>query len=304
MRTLWKEKFLEALTPHLVLAPDAAIDLQMHTIYSDGTWTPEQLIEYLVSERFGLIAITDHDRVDTVASLQQLAAEKQLPLLAAVEMSTSWKGELTDVLCYGFDPEQNVLHELAQDIAHRQRENTREVYENLRKIGYTFANQYELVALLEKPSAQQPHELVALLKKQGYGTGEPSAGKLITDAGFFWATNDIAIVVDAAHRSGAVCLIAHPGRGEGYTCYDARLLDELRQEVPIDGFEVYYPAHTPEQIAMYLEYAQKHDLLTSSGSDSHGPAHKPIKYRAELSRRLLERVGIQISHQTTHANNR
>ncbi len=227
--TRWKEKILETLTPHLVLAPDAAIDLQMHTIYSDGAWTPAHLIEYLVSERFGLIAITDHDRVDTVASLQQLAAAKQLPLLAAVEMSASWQGELTDVLCYGFDPEHNALHDVAQEIARRQTENTREVYERLREIGYTFPNPQELVALLEQPSAQQPHALVALLQKQGYGTGEPSAGKLITDAGFFWATTDIAVVVDAAHRSGAVCLIAHPGRGEGYTRYDARLLDELRR---------------------------------------------------------------------------
>lgn len=285
---------MESLTSHLVLASNAAIDLQTHTIYSDGTWTPEQLIDYLVSERFGLVAITDHDRVDTAASLQQLAARKQLPILAAVEMSTSWKGELTDLLCYGFDPEQNKLHNLAQDITRRQRENTREVYENLSKIGYASPDLRELVALLEKPSAQQPHELVALLKRQGYGTGEPSAGKLITDAGFFWATNDIAAVVDAAHRSGAVCLIAHPGRGEGYTCYDVDLLDELRQKVPIDGFEIYYPAHTPEQIAMYREYAQQHRLLTSSGSDSHGPEKKPIKYLAALSRSLLEHLGIQV----------
>jgi predicted metal-dependent phosphoesterase TrpH len=274
---------LEASAPQLVLAPDAAIDLQLHTIYSDGTWTPEQLIEYLVGERFGLAAITDHDRIDTVASLQQLATEKQLPLLAAVEMSTSWKGELTDILCYGFDPEQNALRDLAQDIARRQRENTREICENLRKIGYEFPNPHELVALLKKPSAQHPHELAAVLKSHGYGTGEPSAGKLITDAGFFWATNDIATVVDAAHRSGAVCLIAHPGRGEGYTIYDAQLLDELCKDVPIDGFEVYYPAHTPEQITMYLEYANIHRLLTSSGSDSHGPQKKPIKYRAETN---------------------
>ncbi len=76
---------------HLVLAPDAAIDLQMHTMYSDGTWIPEQLIDYLVSERFGLAAITDHDRVDTLVSLQQLATRKRFPLLAAVEMSASWK---------------------------------------------------------------------------------------------------------------------------------------------------------------------------------------------------------------------
>jgi len=73
------------------------------------------------------------------------------------------------------------------------------------------------------------------------------------------------------------------------------LLDELCQEVPIDGLEVYYPAHTPEQVAMYRDYARTHRLLTSSGSDSHGPAKKPIKYRAELSHSLLERLGVQIN---------
>ena len=274
---------------------DAAIDLQLHTTFSDGTWTPEQLIDYLVGEQFGLAAITDHDRVDTAAVLQQLAAEKHLPLLTAVEMSTTWKGEPTDLLCYGFDPEKKELREVANEIAGRQRENTRQVCENLRKIGISFPNPYEVDALLAKPSAQQPHALVALLKQLGYGTGEPSAGALITEAGFLWAMCDIATVVDAAHRSGAVCLIAHPGRGEGYTCYDAELLDELRSEVPIDGLEVYYPAHTPEQVIMYREYANTHGLLTSSGSDSHGPEKKPIKYRAELSQGLLERLGIQIS---------
>src|SRR5690348_10791544 len=161
---------MEGTTRHLVLAPDAAIDLQLHTTFSDGTWTPEQLLDYLAREQFGLAAITDHDRVDIAAELQQLAAEKQLPLLAAVEMSTSWNGEPTDVLCYGFDPENNALQQLAQAIAHRQRENTRQVCENLRKLGITFPNLHELDALLVKPSAQQPHALVALLKQLGYGT--------------------------------------------------------------------------------------------------------------------------------------
>jgi predicted metal-dependent phosphoesterase TrpH len=286
---------METPLTHLVLAPDAAIDLQMHTIYSDGTWTPGQLIDYLLSEGFGLAAITDHDRVDTAASLQQLATEKRFPLLVAVEISASWRGEPTDVLCYGFDPAQSAaLNDLAQDIARRQSENTREICENLHRKGYTAPNPQELTDLLAQPSAQQPHALVALLKKYGYGTGKPSAGEMITEAGFDWATTDIAAVVDATHRGGGVCLIAHPGRGEGYTRFDASLLDQLRQEVPIDGFEVYYPAHTPDQIAMYLKYAQQHHLLTSSGSDSHGPQKKPIKYKAELSRNLLERLSIKI----------
>ena len=78
-------------TTRLVLASDAAIDLQLHTIYSDGTWTPEQLLDYLVREQFGLVAITDHDRADTVTALQQLALDKHLPVLVAVEMTTVWQ---------------------------------------------------------------------------------------------------------------------------------------------------------------------------------------------------------------------
>jgi predicted metal-dependent phosphoesterase TrpH len=282
-------------TTHLILAADALIDLHLHTTFSDGTWTPEQLIDYLVNKQFGLVAIRDHDRADTVVVLQQLALDKHLPVLVAVEMTTRWQGEMTDVLCYGFDPKRNSLNDLAQDLRSRQCENTREVYENLYRKGYAFPHYPdELSAILEKPSPQQPHELVALLKKHGYGAGKPSAGKIALEAGCTFATNDVAAVVDAAHRSGAVCIIAHPGREDGFVCYDVQLLDQLRREVPIDGLEVYYPVHTPERTAMYLDYAQKHDLLVSSGSDSHGPDKPPIKYPAKLSQNLLERVGIQI----------
>ena len=278
----------------LILTPDAAIDLQMHTIYSDGTWTPQQLLDYLKSEQFGLAAITDHDRVDTAAELQQLAAERYFPLLVAVEISTRWRGEATDILCYGFDPEHEALRDLTQDVTRRQRENTRQTCENLRKNNLSIP-QDELDLVLAAPSAQQPHALVALLEKPDYGSGAPDAWTLIKEAGFSWAISEIAAVVEAGHHSGGVCFIAHPGRGEGFTLYDADALDELRHLIPIDGIEAYYPLHTPEQTAMYHEYAEQHGLLTSSGSDSHGPGRKPIKYRAALSRRLLERLGIQVS---------
>lgn len=283
------------MTTNLILAADSAIDLQMHTTYSDGSWTPEELFDYLVGENFGLVAVTDHDRVDSVASLQQLGAQKGLLVLAAVEMSTSWKGEATDLLCYGFNPEQNDLLELAQNVVRRQNEITQRVYEELLRTGYSLREQEVVKEKMVKPL--QPNGLGLLLQQHGYSTGPGSIGKIMTDAGFYFATNDIATVVDAAHRSGAVCLIAHPGRGVDFTLYDAALLDELRQElggIPLDGIEVHYPAHTPEQIAMYLSYAHKHNLLVSSGSDSHSPENRPIKYRAELSRQLLERLGIQV----------
>jgi 3',5'-nucleoside bisphosphate phosphatase len=272
---------------------DGAIDLQLHTIFSDGTWTPPQLLDYLVSEGFSLAAITDHERTDTAATLQRLARERQFPLVVAAEISALWSGEPTDVLCYGFDLEEGPLHELAADIARRQTENTRRVCAKLATVGIVLP-QGECDELLTQPSSAQPQALINRLRQHGYGTGDPTAVDLIVDAGFYFETSDIAAVVEATHNSGGVCLIAHPGRGGDYLIYDAQLLDELRKEIPIDGLEVYYPAHSPEQIAKYRAYAETHHLLASSGSDSHGPERKPIKYRAEWSRALLERLGYQI----------
>jgi predicted metal-dependent phosphoesterase TrpH len=280
-------------TTGLSLTVDSAIDLHMHTTYSDGRWTADSLLDYLLCEQFSLAAISDHDRVDTVAVIQQQALDKHLPVLMAVEMTTTWMGEMTDLLIFGFDPNDSALNVFAQDLLCRQQENTRQVYENLRQQGY-FLSPEELSAILAKPSSQQPHALVAHLKEHGYGLGEPSAGKIVMMAGCAFATNDPAAVADAAHQSGGICLLAHPGREDGFMTYDVQLLDQLRREVPIDGLEVYYPVHTPAQIAMYWEYAQRHHLLTSAGSDSHGADGPPIKYRAEMSRALLERLGIQI----------
>jgi hypothetical protein len=168
-------------TTGLKLAADAAIDLHLHTTYSDGRWTLEPLLDYLLREQFGLAAIADHDRADTVAAIQQLALDKHLPVLVAVEMTTTWKGELTDLLCFGFDPHHNALNDLAQDMLRRQQENTQQVYENLQRQGYALPPPDALPATLAQPSSQQPHALVALLKEHGYGLGEPSAGKILLD---------------------------------------------------------------------------------------------------------------------------
>lgn len=288
-------------TTDLVLAPDAFIDLQVHTTYSDGTWSPEQLLDHLVGDQFGLVAITDHDRADTGGVLQQLAVSKGMPVLVAVEMSSMWRGDLLDLLCFGFDPDNNQpLQALADDVLRRQQENTRKVYAYLLENGFTFPSpdsdhpDAPLIEILDKPCVKQPHALVDLMKQHGYGTPERSAGRILMDGGLSFETNDPAAIVHAAHQSGGICVIAHPGRDDGFVTFDEQKLDELREQAPVDGIEVYYPLHTPEQVALFQSYAQKHNLLISAGSDSHKPEKPPIKYRAELTRDLLERVGIQV----------
>jgi 3',5'-nucleoside bisphosphate phosphatase len=276
---------------NLVLSPDAAIDLQLHTTYSDGTWTAETLLTHLSVEGFGLAAITDHDRADTQGELQKRAVEKQVPLLVAAEFSSLWKGELTDFLCYGFPPDTSPLHALAQDTTRRQHGNTRQVFEHLRRQGYPF-QEAMLEGMLAKPAAQQLTELLTLVS--AHPLSDQSVGKTLLDAGFAYMTQPPAEIVEAAHQSGAICMLAHPGRSDGFLCYDRDLLDELRAEAAIDGIEAYYPLHTPEQTALYLDYAAQYNLLVSSGSDSHHPEKPPIKYRAALSRHFLERLGIRV----------
>jgi predicted metal-dependent phosphoesterase TrpH len=286
---------LSRLTTQLTLAPDASIDLHMHTTYSDGRWPAQQLIDYLVSEGYDFVSVTDHDRVDMVASIQQLAAEKNLPVLAGVEMSTEWKGKMGHVLCYGFDPDDNFLREITESVVRLQLENTHAVHDELLQRGYAFPREDEVLAG-HGGELRRPGDNGRLLREHGYAGDWQTALKIIREAGFRSIMADMAETVDAAHRSGAVCLIAHPGRREqNFTFYDTPLLDELRADVPIDGIEVYHPYHSPEIVKAYLDYVRKHDLLLSTGSDSHCiPGRMPIKHRAAISQALLERAGVHL----------
>ena len=289
---------IKDLLLHIHISSDTPIDLQLHTTYSDGRWSAEQLFDYLAQEGFGLVAVTDHDRVDTVASVQQLGTQKHVPVLAAVEISAQFHGKMADVLCFGFDPHDQALRAIADDVRQRQKNNAEEVYEELLRRGYQFPHRKEHLAATEG-ELRVAGDCGTLLIKQGYVEDWPNALKLVIDAGYREMKADLAQTVETAHRTGGVALIAHPGRGlrepQEFTYYTPELLDQVRTEIPLDGIEVYYPTHTPEQIEIYRAYAQQYDLLMSAGSDSHDPPGRmPIKYRAELCRKLLERVSIQV----------
>ncbi|MEO6888768.1 MAG: PHP domain-containing protein [Ktedonobacteraceae bacterium] len=280
------------------ITSDTPIDLQMHTTYSDGRWSAEQLFDYLAHEGFGLVAVTDHDRVDTVASIQRLGAQKQVPVLPAVEISAQWHGKMVDILCFGFDPHDQALRAIADGVRQRQQDNAEQVYAELLRRGYHFPHRREQLTATGG-ELRVAGDCATLLLKHDYVKEWPDALEVVIDAGYREMKADMAQTVETAHQSGGVALIAHPGRGlqepQEFTYYTPKLLDQVRSEIPLDGIEVYYPTHSSELVETYLAYAQQHDLLISAGSDSHGPPGRmPIKHRAELCRRLLERVGIQM----------
>ncbi len=275
----------------LTLSSDAAIDLQVHTTFSDGRWTAAQLLDHVAANDFALVAITDHDRMDTIDEIQRLADGRAVRVLPAVEMSSVWEGDPCDVLCFGVRPGPSDLAAIASDTYRRQFDNIREVYETLQRNGYRFPRANEILAECDG-QPRQLDDVIALMRAHGY---EDGMGQALKDAGFNWITADLAAIVEATHATGALALIAHPGRGDGFARFDAEQLNRLRATIPIDGLEVRHPTHTPGQVEDFLAYAHAHRLLVSSGSDSHGPpGAMPIQYPAAFCRDLLRRLGIEV----------
>ncbi len=277
----------------ITLAADACVDLQTHTQLSDGQWTPEALLDHFLQQGFAAAAITDHDRVDTLDDLQRAARERGFALLVAAEMTTRWRDKIVDILCFGFENNPAPLSALCDSIRQAQTENSRQVYQQfVHKGDLPQHDETELAALLHATTAKQPYLLYDLFLRHNPQRSDDL--ELFKDAGYRLCTNPTGSVVAAAHASGGVALIAHPGRTDGFATFDAALLDEFRAEIPIDGIEVYYPRHTPEQIALYRAYAERREWLISAGSDSHTPDKPPIKYRADQCAALLARLDIAV----------
>lgn len=277
-------------SPWLTLDADAPVDLQMHTTFSDGVWTAEELLDHVAGEGFALVAVTDHDQVATSAEVRRLGAERGVATLMAAELSSEWEGVLLDLLCFGFDPARGALEAIGAETRHGQLENIQQTYATLLRQGYKLPSTEEVAA--RGGSLRDIHDIAAVLREHGYTTG---LGDIVDKAGFRWITAEPARIVEAAHHDGAVCLIAHPGRGDGFCAFDAPALDRFRDVVPVDGLEVRHPSHSAEQVEMFAAYAREHGLLVSTGSDSHGkPEQMPIAYPARISRDLLARLGVMV----------
>ncbi|MEO7003482.1 MAG: PHP domain-containing protein [Ktedonobacterales bacterium] len=275
-----------------------AIDLHMHTTYSDGHWQPTALFAQLAREGFRVVAVTDHDQVRHLAGTQALGISHGIVVVPGTEMTTVWHGMNAHVLCYapvgvGFTSE--ALADLARSTEDAQLANTRAVHEELLRRGYTFPRQDDILRA-QGGQVARPIDNARLIHESGYAPTPADALAVITDAGYISIKAPIAEAVAAAHASGAVTIMAHPGRGEGeIQRYDPPLLRELLADIPLDGLEVYYPTYTPKQIAAYAALAAERDLLVSAGSDSHGPRQRyPIRYPAERCAALLKRLRVRV----------
>ncbi len=283
--------------PTRTLRSDDDVDLQLHTIYSDGQWQSEQLFSYLQSEGFRAVSVTDHDTLEHVEELVALGGAYGLLVIPGIEVTTTWRGLSAHLLCYAPRFVGNALAALVKRTERAQLANTHAVYDELRHWGYAFPQQADVLRE-QGGQIRRPIDNVRLLESHLYAETLDQALEMIRDAGYRQILAPLEDAIAAAHASGAITVLGHPGRSGGeISRFDPPLLEELIQAVPLDGIEVWYPLHTEEQVADYATFAREHSLLTSAGSDSHGPQERlPIKYPASHCAQLLERVGIAVEY--------
>jgi 3',5'-nucleoside bisphosphate phosphatase len=280
----------------ITLAPTDRVDLHMHTTYSDGHWAPDAIFDHLAAEHFRVVAVTDHDRTDTVAEMVALGVARGIHVIRGVEMTTNWHGDIAHLLCYGWQP-GGKLAEVAHGTQASQLANAQAVHAELLRRGFTFPRQAEVLA--EKGGeVNHPFDNVTLLLAHEHVADRRAAVALVTEAGHRTISAPLAQTVAAAQADGGVTIVAHPGRGETniFANYAPERLAAMRAEgIALDGLEVNYPTYTDEQRAMYAAFARAEDWLVSSGSDSHGPRQRyPIPYPANGIAPLLARLGVTV----------
>ena len=87
-----------------------------------------------------------------------------------------------------------------------------------------------------------------------------------------------------------MAVLAHPGRSKGLYAIPATAEDiAALAAAGLHGIEVFYPTHTAEQRALYIELARRHSLLVTGGSDSHHP-HQPLAQVDPLALRIAAGV--------------
>ncbi|ADL11770.1 PHP domain-containing protein [Acetohalobium arabaticum] len=246
------------------------VDLHLHTTASDGSYTPEELVEKAVGMGLETIAVTDHDTVGGVAPALTAAKEVDLEVIPGVEFTTYVGQEEVHILGYYFDYlDQNFLMELTK--LKEARENRgKKIVEKLNKLGLELEWK-SVIEVAGSGAVGRPHIARALVN-EGYVADVSAAFEdYLGDRGPAYVPKTQLTpqdAIEAINEAGGVAVLAHPGH-----LSTNELIVEII-EAGIDGIEAYYSGHDEEETKQYIKLANRYDLIITGGSDCHGPKIK------------------------------
>ncbi|ACX52567.1 PHP domain protein [Ammonifex degensii KC4] len=244
-------------------------DLHVHTMASDGAETPAEVVARAKSIGLAGIAVTDHDTVAGLAEALEAAKKENLLVVPGVEISTEEGEREIHILGYFLDPTHPNLLATLRWLKEKRLERVVEMVRRLQNLGIPLTLE-EVVAKV-RVAAGRPHVARVLVEKGVVASIEEAFQRFLgrgCPAYVPRARFSPVEAVKVVHQAGGVPVLAHPGLNSA-----EELLPELIK-AGLQGIEVEYPEHTPEQRAYYRELASSFGLIATGGSDYHGPHYR------------------------------
>ena len=254
------------------------IDLHTHSIFSDGSLTPEELVTVAVAARLEAVALTDHDTTEGLPRFLAAATRNGVRGIPGVEISVEHHPGALHMLGYLFDPTHAGLQaQLAQLRAGRSARN-RQILAKLQTLGLELTWD-EVHALAGGEVVGRPHFARALIARGHVQNKAEAFTKLLARGRPAYAERFRFSPVESIQMiraAGGVAVLAHPCSLKLGQKNLRALLLELRA-AGLGGVEVYHSEHNPSQTRLYHRLATDLGLACTGGSDFHGTLMPAIK---------------------------
>lgn len=252
-------------------------DLHMHSVYSDGSFTPAELVRE--AERIGLsaIALTDHNSTGGLSEFLAAGAGSSVTTVAGCEFSTEYAGNEVHIVGLFLAPETwNAIGKYVETMHIAKRESNHKLIENLQKAGYQITYE-DVTAETHADSFNRAH-VACVLQQKGYVESVRAAFDTVlsTKAGYYIPPKrlDALETVAFIKSIGGLAVMAHP-----FLNLDGEMLREFLRKASaagLDAMETHYTEFDAEATARAIALAEEFGLLQSGGSDFHGKAKPDI----------------------------
>ncbi|MBE6981562.1 MAG: PHP domain-containing protein [Ruminococcaceae bacterium] len=255
----------------------AFCDLHTHSIYSDGTDSPAQLLAQAQALGLSHLALTDHNTVDGLPEFLEAAKATSVVPVCGVEFTVDMDGTELHLLALGLVPAHfPIIRERLCRLMEQKEESSRLLVSNLRKAGFDL--DYDAIAGTTPHGMINRSHIAAALTQKGYTETNKEAFTRLLDpkVGYYQEPErlDFWDALAFIRELGAVSILAHPLYQLSEEALRAALPKAI--EAGLMGMESVYGSFTPQQRQLAYRIAEEHGLLHSGGSDYHGPRKPSI----------------------------
>ncbi len=256
------------------------IDLHVHSVCSDGTCTPEELVDLAIDHELVAFALTDHDTVAGVGRAMEAAKDRQIQVIPGVELSCEYKispsrKKEIHILGYNLDWNQQKLRDTLEDVAKERDDRNRKMCENLKRGGFPI--DYEsLVKRFGNTILTRAHFARFLLEKGAIPSIDSAFKKILAQDGPYFVMRKYLTPkkgVDLIKEAGGIPVLAHPLLYKMSVTELHNLLTELKC-YGLKGIEAMYSRNRGNDEAFVRKLADEYGLFITGGTDFHG-ANKP-----------------------------